>query len=364
MSVDPPCYIVLDVGGTNSRIGRFEPLSGRLSDVQRFPTPNHLRLTGASVDEIQVVLIAELAARIGGQNRDDRAIAVSIAVAGPVNAAGEVVTAPTIWGRSGAPLPLAERVAPRVGLPVYVMNDVTAAAWRFSRDEQEPFCVITISSGIGNKVFRNGEVLFGPNGEGGEIGHYRCDPSEGALPCDCGGFGHLGGIASGRGIVQLARRMAEENPGAFATSVLAAVSGDADKMTSHHIAEAVRGRDAFALGVLQRSLAFLASAIVAIYTAIGIRRFILVGGFAWAIGDAYVEHLLTELQRIGCFGLGEEDLARMVRLGPADDECGLIGAGMHLDRLYRDARTESRPFTRSNQPTSIRPGMSSCFTTF
>jgi glucokinase len=342
MSISPSDYIVVDVGGTNLRIGRFEPISGRLLEVRRFPTPNHLTLRGVSIGDIQETVVAEIAARAGELNRDDRAIAMAIAFAGPVNAAGEVVTAPTIWGRSGAPLPLAARVAPRVGLPVHVMNDVTAAAWRFSCDEPEPFCVLTIGSSIGNKVFRNGEVLLGPNGEGGEIGHYRCDPSDDALPCECGGFGHLGGIASGRGIVQLARRLAEQDPRAFAESALAAACCTADRMTSHHIAAAVRSGDRLAFSVLRRSLTFLANSIAAIYTAIGIRRFILMGGFAWAVGNAYVEQLQSELRRIGCFGLIEEDIGRMVRLSPADDDCGLIGAGIHLNRFYADANAPHR----------------------
>ena len=79
--------------------------------------------------------------------------------------------------------------------------------------------------------------------------------------------------------------------------------------------------------MLRRSLTSLAMAISAMFTAIGIRRFVLIGGFALAVGPLYAELLAQELTRVGCFGLSDTEVRGMVILGHDDDDHSLIGVG-------------------------------------
>ena len=58
--------------------------------------------------------------------------------------------------------------------------------------------IVTVGSGVGHKVFLQGLPVAGVNGRGGEIGHLRVDWAADAIRCDCGGSGHVGGLASGR----------------------------------------------------------------------------------------------------------------------------------------------------------------------
>ena len=87
-----------------------------------------------------------------------------------------------------------------------VLNDLAAAGFRYVAEGLSDFAIVTVGSGVGHKVFLGGRPLAGVNGRGGEIGHLRVDFSADALACDCGGFGHVGGLASGRGAVALVRR--------------------------------------------------------------------------------------------------------------------------------------------------------------
>ncbi|MFJ8587270.1 ROK family protein [Streptomyces sp. NPDC093595] len=326
-----PAFTVADVGGTTLRTGRYDAGAGTLADVRRTPTDGIAVHPGAPVPVLQRQvaeqlgrLAAEAVARHGSS-------ALAVAFAGPVTADGRVVTAPTIWGGRGAPLPLRDLLEERLNVPVVVVNDLTAAVWRHVRGPDEPpFCLITVSSGIGSKVYRAGEVLLDAEGHGGELGHWRCDPSPRAAPCDCGGRGHLGGIASGRGVLAAARRAAAADPGGYARSALAELAPDPARLGNPALAAAIRAHDPFATAVLRGGLTHLASAITSVFTSIGVRRYVLMGGFALAVGPRYAELLTEELRRLGCFGLTPEEIGRMVVLGAADDDHGLIGAGRLL----------------------------------
>ena len=92
-------------------------------------------------------------------------------------------------GAIGAPVPLhgeLRELWPEAS--IVLMNDVTAAGYRYLRDPDENLCVITVSSGIGHKVFIDGKPALGPSGRGGEIGHWRMDDSPGSPRCECGGL--------------------------------------------------------------------------------------------------------------------------------------------------------------------------------
>ncbi|MCH8855553.1 MAG: ROK family protein, partial [Proteobacteria bacterium] len=73
---------------------------------------------------------------------------------------------------------------------------------------------------MGHKVFLGGEPAVGPHGRGGEMGHLRVDFTESAPRCECGGVGHLGAIASGRGTLMEAIRRADADATGFEASQL------------------------------------------------------------------------------------------------------------------------------------------------
>ncbi len=324
-------FTVADLGGTTLRIARYGTDTDTVTDVRRTPTEGMARHPGAPVPELQTRVVEQLAELAAQAVERHRSSALALAFAGPVTADGRVTAAPTVWGGRGEPLPLRLLLEERLGLPVVVVNDLTAAVWRYVATEgEQPFCLITVSSGIGSKVYRAGEVLLDPEGHGGELGHWTCDPSPQAPRCDCGGRGHLGGIASGRGMQAAARRAALADPAGYARSALAPGAPDPELLDNRTLVAAVRAGDEFATAVLRGGLAHLASAITSVFTSIGVRRYVLMGGFALAIGPRYAQLLTEELERLGCFGLSAAEIRRMVVLGEPDDDHGLIGAGRLL----------------------------------
>ncbi|MBZ6141446.1 ROK family protein [Streptomyces olivaceus] len=325
----PRVSVVADLGGTTLRLGRVAGGVLDAASVRRIPTEGIGRHRTLPAQVLQDQVVEQLAGELEAYLRSPYgagADSVGVSFAGPLSKDGTVLAGPTLWGGTAAPLPVTDILARRLPVPVVVANDITAAAWRYAATETVPFCLITVSSGIGHKVFRHGEVLIDEAGHGGEIGHWRVDPRPDALPCECGGRGHLGGIASGRGVLLAARGAAADDPAGFAGSALAGPAGHRpDGITNQSLAQAVRAGDPFATTVLSDCLLPLAQAVDCLFTAIGIRRYLFIGGFAVAVGTPFLRLLGDQLARLGCFGLDERQIRDMLALGAADDDHSLIG---------------------------------------
>jgi glucokinase len=321
-------HLVFDVGGTNLRAGLYQPETRELSRVLRRRTPSIETMGPSDGAGIRSRLYAELARLAGEVLAGCTPAAVAVAFAGPIDPKGRVLAAPTVWGtRQGPdPVPLQDdlrRLWPNV--PVWVLNDVTAAGYRYMNHPHESFCVLTVSSGIGHKVFIDGKPAVGPRGHGGEIGHLRVDFSSGAPSCDCGGLGHLGAVASGRGAVRRMRRLAHDDPEGFRTSFVGRRAGAAENADNQLIAEGYRAGDPWICKLIQGIARPLAQAVAGIHLAVGVERFVIVGGFAAALGSGFRSEL-CKLAAACTWNLGQ-DWGSMIEVGEPDDEACLVGAG-------------------------------------
>lgn len=302
--------LVFDIGGTNTRAGLFDRARGALLRTTCAPTPNHLDLPAASFNELRerlVSLMVKLAAELKPEPLPRQ---INVAFAGPIDPAGEVLAAPTLWGtRLERPYPLARDLASAwPGARIALLNDVTAAGYRYQRSSNEELCVVTVSSGIGNKVFLGGRPMLGRSGAGGELGHLKVDDSPAAPLCECGGRGHLGALASGRGALEHARQR----------------SNDA-ALTSGDLVAAFRRGEPWALESIACGARHLGRALASLHLGLGLERFILIGGFALALGEAY-RQLVAEAAQASCWrGVSWQG---RVELGVDDDLSGLIGAGL------------------------------------
>jgi glucokinase len=192
--------------------------------------------------------------------------------------------------------------------------------------------VVTVGSGIGHKIFLDGRPLVGPHGWGGEIGHLRVDVAPDAAPCECGGQGHVGALASGRGTVSAIQRLARADQRGFRGSALGAAVGDAGDVDGEAVAAAFRDGDRWVQDAVRTSAAHLGHALAALHLAVGVDRIIVVGGFAFALGEPY-RAMVADACASACWNIGQ-DWDRIVELGIPDDDGGMIGAGVFaLDQV-------------------------------
>lgn len=289
--------ISFDIGGTNMRAASVLLAQGvaRVLEQSRRPTPNHLLDAHTPAAQRLEDVLSFMVEYAQAAQRAYGACHVAAAFPGPVDAAGNVMALPTIWGSGGqalCPIALERLLAERLpGMQVKVLNDVTAAGYRFVRDTPD-FALFTLGSGVGLKVFVAGQPQLGPRGQGGELTHMVFDPSPDAPLCDCGGRGHLGALASGRA-------------------------------WQRHVAAAE------ALGRAPDMWAFaepLARAIAMLHFALGLECFIVGGGLAEGLGEPLREAILARLPEQG-WDAGQ-DWAAMLRFAPADDSHALIGGAM------------------------------------
>ena len=313
----PPACLVYDIGGTHVRAGRYDPRSGRLTEYVRVRTPersgDHEQQKAALLD-----VIRDAGRRVSDGAAFDR---VGVAFAGPVSEEGVILSAPTIFG----PVPgraledLSHELTsawPRT--QVQILNDVTAAGYRFLTRPDEDFCVITVGSGIGSKIFLLGRPSLGTGGWGGELGHLRIDDSLDAPFCDCGERGHLGGIASGRGALALAHRVRASDP---------------STLTSEDLARAFHDEVPWAVSVIRTAAGSLGRVMATLHLGLALPRFVVYGGFAGALGEPY-RLLLVEAAQAASWRTGD-DWSRMVELAPNDDLSGLIGTGRYLHEFQQ-----------------------------
>jgi len=99
-------------------------------------------------------------------------------------------------------VPFGDLMAERLGLPVWVDNDVNAAVvaeHRYGAARGASHAVMmALGTGIGGGLILDGRVYRGATGAAGELGHMVVDVD--GPPCPCGGRGCLEVLASGTAI--------------------------------------------------------------------------------------------------------------------------------------------------------------------
>ncbi len=328
----PDEILAFDVGGTTVRAGAYSPITESLQRTARQPTPTFRVLPDAPLDELVDALfglMAELAAELHPSGPPKQ---VAVAFPGPVTPAGEVLSAPTIWGGldRGRTTPILSRLealwpAARIAL----LNDMSAAGLYYRRRTDEDFCVLTVSSGIGHKIFIGGRPVVGPNGRGGEIGHWRIDSASDAPLCECGGRGHLAAFASGAAVAPLLERSAAADPDGFRRSRLGArAQGFVERATNPMLAESFRAGDPWSGEIVGRLAEPIGKALAALHLATGVERFVVTGGLASALGPAFLGRIAEAAARHGWRLSGDWPL--MLELGAPHDDAGMIGAARHF----------------------------------
>lgn len=319
--------LAVDLGGTFLRTavlrddGAFESISRRrLSTV--FDGRSAANVWAEVIDGVTEAAHSSL-------GRGARHIAISFP--GPVSGAAPL-SAPTLTGSEPVPLDFATQIEQRTGKRVRIVNDVAAAAaYIAATTNDSAFFVVTVSSGIGSRVYhrnaRQTQVAYD-----GEIGHLVVDTGPNAPICDCGGRGHLGAIASGRGFERLARAAAERQATEFAASMCGRAGIAPEALTNERdLVPALRAGDPWATALLRDSISPLSRLAFQIVVASGLERIYVVGGFASALGSCYVEAFNAALESYvdsGALRIKVRELTRLLQPGA---EAALRGAALARD---------------------------------
>jgi glucokinase len=204
----------LDLGGTQLRAA-VVAADGRVLAARRSRTP--VEAGGPAIVAGCIAALAEVRDLHAGIAGLPPLAGIGISVPGPVDPWAGVILDPPNLGRTFHDTPLAALVGDALGLPTVLDRDTQVAALaegRFGAAAGCPdFLYLTVSTGIGGAVVTGGQLVRGPDGTAGELGHLLVDRD--GPPCGCGVNGHLEGIASGSGVARSARRAAERGESAL-----------------------------------------------------------------------------------------------------------------------------------------------------
>jgi predicted NBD/HSP70 family sugar kinase len=129
-------------------------------------------------------------------------VGVGVGVPGPVDVAvGRVMQPPVMPGWHD--YPVRDRLAARLGVPVFVENDANLMALGEQRARwpgAPTLLLVTVGSDIGAGIVIGGRLYRGIDGGAGDIGHIRMHGHE--ERCACGAVGCLAAVASGGALVR------------------------------------------------------------------------------------------------------------------------------------------------------------------
>ncbi len=206
---------------------------------------------------------------------------------------------PTQWRG----VPVAPVLVEQLGCPVYLLNDARLAAlgeleFGIGR-EARTMVFLTLGTGIGGGVVVNGELLLGPLGAAGELGHQTL-VADGPL-CGCGNHGCLEALASGPAIAAEGVRLLKAG---LAPKLHELAQGDAGAVTPRTMAEAALAGEATVRQAIERSARYLGIGVANLVTTLHPDLVVLGGGVA-AMGDLILAPV-------------REEVCRRVRMFPVD----------------------------------------------
>ncbi|WP_159671881.1 ROK family protein [Streptomyces mexicanus] len=293
----------LDIGGTK--------IAGALVDGHGSILVRAQRATPAQEDGDTVMrAVEDVLGELAASPLWERATALGIGSAGPVDASAGTVSPVNVPGWRGYPLVERARAAAG-GLPVELIGDgvaITAAEhWQgAARGHDNALCMV-VSTGVGGGLVLNGRLHPGPTGNAGHIGHISVDLEGDA--CPCGARGCVERIASGPNI---ARRALENGrrPGPDGGAPAAAV------------AAAARAGDPVALASFERAARALAAGIAATATLVEIDIAVIGGGVGKA-GEVLFAPLRRALADYATLSFVQRLVVVPARMGT---DAGLVGA--------------------------------------
>ena len=309
-----PCYLGLDLGGTNVKAGIVDDEGRPLGSIH-LPTRAGL---GPEAGLETLVAATNRAVEAGGIDWADVA-AIGLGAAGTIDAAnGRIVEAANLSSWNG--FPIASRLRGRLDRPTILVNDANAAAfgeyWAGAGRSTRSLALFTLGTGIGCGIVEDGRVLEGRHGLGGEYGHVTIQ-MDGGRRCSCGRTGHLEAYASATSMVHRASEALETEP----DSALRAHS-DAGTLDARAIARAADEGDPLAVRLMAETARYLAIGASTVMHSID-PDLILFGGGMIAAGRGFLDAIRAEVQVHAFPSAWEHTRIEFASLG---GDAGFIGA--------------------------------------
>ncbi len=199
-----PYVIGIDMGGTNTVFGIVDA-RGTVLASGSIKTAKH-----ADINDYIDELHAEITRMVEANDAVDKINGIGIGAPNANYFTGIIEDGVNLpWP---TPIPLADMVTNKFGIPCLITNDANAAAigemtYGAARGLKD-FIMITLGTGVGSGIVVNGQMVYGHDGFAGELGHVIVKRNNGRI-CGCGRTGCLEAYCSATGVARTAREYLE-----------------------------------------------------------------------------------------------------------------------------------------------------------
>ncbi len=199
-----PYVIGIDMGGTNTAFGIVDA-RGNVIASSSIKTAKHSNIADY-IDELH----EEITRMIVANDADGKINGIGIGAPNANYFTGTIEDGVNLpWP---TPIPLADLISEKFGIPCVITNDANAAAigemtYGAARGLKD-FIMITLGTGVGSGIVINGQMVYGHDGFAGELGHVIMKRNNGRT-CGCGRTGCLEAYCSATGVARTAREFLE-----------------------------------------------------------------------------------------------------------------------------------------------------------
>jgi glucokinase len=281
-----PYVLGIDIGGTNTVFGIVDA-RGVVLASSSIKTGKH-----SVFDDYIDELYTEVTRLLEQNDATDKIHGIGIGAPNGNYYTGEISEQVNLpWP---APIPLAAKVREKFGIPVAVTNDANAAAigemtYGVARGLKD-FIMITLGTGVGSGIVVNGQVVYGVDGNAGELGHFIVKRNNGRA-CGCGRCGCLETYCSATGVARSAREFLEirQEPSLLRNIPI-------EQITSKDVYDAAMAGDQIAKDIFEFTGRILGEALADFTTFSSPQAFVLFGGLAKS-GELLLRPLRTAMER-------------------------------------------------------------------
>ena len=282
-----PFVVGIDIGGTNTVFGIVDA-RGTVIATGSIKTRKH-----SNINDYIEELHGELSKLIVASDAEDKIAGIGIGAPNANYFTGEIADGVNLpWP---TPIPLADLVSSKFGIPVAITTDANAAAigemtYGVARGMKD-FIMITLGTGVGSGIVVNGQMVYGHDGFAGELGHVIMKRNNGRM-CGCGRTGCLETYASATGVARTAREFLESRAGE--PSILRAL--DIDSITSKDVYDAAIAGDKMAKDIFEFTGNILGEALADFISFSSPEAIVLFGGLAKS-GDLLMKPLKESMEK-------------------------------------------------------------------
>lgn len=303
----------IDLGGTNVKAGLVDT-QGQLHEKLCIPTPSRS-------DYSRIIdAIVHIADTLGSRHT---LVGVGVGSPGIIDSrTGVVKYSNNIAVQS---VEVAAPLSRRLGLPVSILNDASAATlaeWQMGAGRGNgSMILLTLGTGVGCGVVADGRLIEG----GGNTAGGHIVVQQGGRLCNCGGRGCLETYASATALIADTKVAMQTHSDSLLWQL--APDGNPDGQTAF---QAEQLGDRAATDVIQRYIEYLGSGIVTLYNLL-FPDLVVLGGGVSAQG-ANLTDRLTDYVRKYIYSR-DKQLVRIecARLG---NDAGLLGAALYADTIH------------------------------